>query len=361
MFRFLFLSIVFLFFIGCESSELISLTLLFRHGSRAPRKVFDSDPYKSRIAEIWPEGLSQLTKLGKQQQYSLGLWYRQRYSEFIPEKYDPTFLRVLSSNKDRCLMSAAVNLAGLFPPKGEQIWNSNIPWQPIPIHTSPIEQDVLISNKRKCKKYEKLSEELKDTYYYKKFMSDSKCLFDYLTKNIGENISTLDDATFVHDTFFIEDYFNLTLPNWSKKVFPVSTLPLLIQVFVLETNNTALARLKSGPLINYITSFFEDVIKDPTNSQKLLMLSVHDSTLAHLMNTLQIYDGTWTEYASTLMFELRREKNTEFLNVYFKNSTMLRNIRFKECNFDCPFEKFKEIVKPFRITEQERETECLNV
>lgn len=34
-------------------------------------------------------------------------------------------------------MSAEANLAGLYPPEGLQVFNPNISWQPIPVHTVP--------------------------------------------------------------------------------------------------------------------------------------------------------------------------------------------------------------------------------
>lgn len=38
-------------------------------------------------------------------------------------------------------MSAQANLAGLFPPIGEQVWSSEIDWQPVPVHDVPIKKD----------------------------------------------------------------------------------------------------------------------------------------------------------------------------------------------------------------------------
>ncbi len=37
------------------------------------------------------------------------------------------------------------NMAGFYPPSGSQIWNADINWQPIPIHTLPVEQDPVIN------------------------------------------------------------------------------------------------------------------------------------------------------------------------------------------------------------------------
>ena len=66
-------------------------------------------------------------------QFNLGKFLRSRYNHLIGEKYDENDIYVRASDVDRTMMSAMSNLAGLYPPKGDQIWNPNLLWQPIPV------------------------------------------------------------------------------------------------------------------------------------------------------------------------------------------------------------------------------------
>jgi hypothetical protein len=38
-------------------------------------------------------------------------------------------------------MSAEANLAGLYPPNGSQVFNPSLEWQPIPVHTVPLDEE----------------------------------------------------------------------------------------------------------------------------------------------------------------------------------------------------------------------------
>ena len=40
-------------------------------------------------------------------------------------------------------MSAMANMAGLYKPKDDQLWNKTIIWQPIPIHTKEHDKVLL--------------------------------------------------------------------------------------------------------------------------------------------------------------------------------------------------------------------------
>ena len=78
---------------------------------------------------------------GKQELYKLGQVLRERYKNFLSEEYRVKDVSVQSSYANRCQMSASTLLAGLYPPKGEQIWNPDLLWQPIPVNPIPRELD----------------------------------------------------------------------------------------------------------------------------------------------------------------------------------------------------------------------------
>ena len=80
----------------------------------------------------------------------LGLWLRQRYTDWLSPTYDRAEVVVRSTDVDRTLMSALSNLAGLFPPQGSQVWDEELAWQPIPVHTVPQDEDYLLSSHSHC-------------------------------------------------------------------------------------------------------------------------------------------------------------------------------------------------------------------
>ena len=71
------------------------------------------------------------------QMYRLGQFLRSRYNGYLNDLYSTSEMIMKSSAHDRCLMSAEVVLAGLYPPVGYQVWNDGLHWQPIPVHSTP--------------------------------------------------------------------------------------------------------------------------------------------------------------------------------------------------------------------------------
>uniref|UniRef100_A0A8B9LYV8 acid phosphatase n=1 Tax=Accipiter nisus TaxID=211598 RepID=A0A8B9LYV8_9AVES len=112
---------------------------VFRHGDHTPQEFFPTDKHKEVARQ---QGYGQLTKLGIQQQYELGQYMRRRYSYILSVVYKQCEIYVQSTDCDHTLMSAQASLAGLYPPTQGQIWNPRILWQPIPVHTVPLDLEL---------------------------------------------------------------------------------------------------------------------------------------------------------------------------------------------------------------------------
>lgn len=107
-------------------------------------------------------------------------------------------------------MSAQANLAGLYPPKGDQIWHENIQWQPIPIRTVPEKLDYWLNSVAPCEAHEYLMKKLINTDEFITIRNKYKLLFEYIAKHSGQPINTLQDVENVHDTLLVELSHNKT-------------------------------------------------------------------------------------------------------------------------------------------------------
>ena len=162
--------------------------LVWRHGDRTPISPYPNDPYKDYQ---WPGGLGQLTKRGMRRHLELGRWLRQRYTDWLSPTYDRAEVVIRSTDVDRTLMSALSNLAGLFPPQGEQVWDEELAWQPIPVHTVPQDEDYLLSSHAHCPRFEELQKEIESGEWMRDIYTSNRDLFEYVSLNAGENITNI--------------------------------------------------------------------------------------------------------------------------------------------------------------------------
>lgn len=341
--------------------QLVYVTVLFRHGDRSPVKAYPTDPYQE---SAWPQGFGQLSQEGMKQHYVLGQFLRERYKGFLNESYDRHEISVRSTDYDRTLMSAEANLAGLYPPSGRQVFKPDLIWQPIPVHTVPQSEEKLLSFPRgDCPRYEQLMNETEHTESFLNVTLTYQDFIDLVKNKTGLNKTNVESVWSVYDTLFCESRHNLTAPDWVTPEV-MEKLKFLkdfgFQVTFGVHKQEEKSRLQGGVLLGEIVKNLSKMaVQDPKHKLKLMMLSAHDTTVAALQASLNVFNGIQPPYASCHIFELHRDENgSATVSMFYRNdsSTDLFPLQLPGCTLDCPLEDFVRITKP--SISDDRDKEC---
>uniref|UniRef100_A0A8C6T5U3 Lysosomal acid phosphatase n=1 Tax=Neogobius melanostomus TaxID=47308 RepID=A0A8C6T5U3_9GOBI len=268
---------------------------LFRHGDRSPIRAYPTDPYQE---SAWPQGFGQLSQVGMQQHYNLGQFLRKRYTGFLNESYDRHEISVRSTDYDRTLMSAEANLAGLYPPSGSQVFNPNVKWQPVPVHTVPMAEERSQHNLTAP---------------------------DWVTPEVMSKLKYLKD-------FGFRTLFGVYKPIEKSRLQGGMLLGEIVK------NLTAMASEHSRPRL------------------KLMMLSAHDTTVTALQASLKVFNGIQPPYASCHIIELYKDNGSFSVSMFYRNDTELYQLQLPGCALDCPLEDFKALTKP--SISDDRDAEC---
>jgi len=100
-------------------------------------------------------------------------------------------------------MSAEANLAGLYPPVKQQVWDT-LKWMPIPVHTIPRTQDYILTAGKDCPRYNYELEKLLTSPEMERINKENAKLYTYLSENTGDDISSFKTIEHLFDTLYIE-------------------------------------------------------------------------------------------------------------------------------------------------------------
>jgi len=301
--------------ITSAQEHLIFAVDLIRHGDRTPTHNLPKSPY------LWQEGLGELTPLGMQQEYMLGKELRHKYVDqyhLLPTSYDVKTINVRSTDSNRTLMSAESFLLGLYP-LGTGPTTLPARYQPIPIHTVPINEDSLLAVKFS-----------KNIYSLAKLYFSTKRIWNEKTKPIQEKINRWSAATglnlndfrkfgMLSDNLYIRKIHHVPFPEGISASDADEIISLGNWATTTAFKFKAISYPTGHQVLTSIETYFENAAHQK-DQLKYVLLSGHDSTIMSVMNTLGNPVDTIPPYASDLNFSLYENNQQYFVKVTFNHT-----------------------------------------
>ncbi|CAJ0580122.1 unnamed protein product, partial [Mesorhabditis spiculigera] len=354
-----------------SAPALLNVNVVFRHGDRTPITTVRTDPYQEGF---WGVPWGTLTTTGMEQQYANGLRLKKRYIDdhkLVNATYSPYEIYVQSAQIDRCLQSAASNLAGFYDQSTfhptDPKWPNN--YTPIPIHQNP-SPDRWYEPGSGCQKASDLEVERTINLNLIEYEGTHWEMIFAFAKNTGLDITHIKDTFDYFDTIVCEKDHNLTLPAWITPSLYREAEDVKSQTmdyfFGLGgfgvPDNEDLLGLRGGPALSLIQSTWTE--KAPF---KYYVHSAHDTTIVAILYTLGTnakyvaLGKNQPNYAATLLFETwKMDDGSLAIKVLYSDSAyedfhVITN-SISGCPFDdyCPVDKFISRNKPYIWDDMEK-------
>lgn len=246
-------------------------------------------------------------------------------------------------------MSATATAAGLYPPKGQQIWNQNLLWQPIPIHTSPREVDHIFPSSSDCPNYKKAYKKVKSGKHFREIKDNYRKLFDYLSETTGMEVTDLRDVRSIRDVLYVyENYNSSYLPPWASQIDRRVIDEATGIYFQRKSYTDDLKKYLAGLFFNKLVSHFDKATMDD-NYVKLFMVSAHETSLVPILNSLGAYDFFPPDFSATIIFELRQSEGNLFVKIFYRQISGITELSVDSCNQKCTYLQFKRILSKFNL------------
>ncbi|XP_060531198.1 venom acid phosphatase Acph-1-like [Cylas formicarius] len=333
-----------------ESLDTVVLShVLFRHGNRTPdsiQELYPNDPYLNET--YYPYGLGQLTNAGKLKEFNIGVSLRKRYESFLGDTYLHETVEAISTDYNRTKASLQLALAGLFPPKAEQVWNNDLPWQPVPYNFLPRAQDNVLLGVL-CPNYLRQYERVVNSAEMKKKLKKHKQTLNYISKHSGLNVTRFQDIYNLYFGLSTEEEYGLVLPAWTRKVWPDAVVNLAIEEYYVSMATDELIELASGYFLRKVLEDTLVKIYGNANSKKIYLYSAHENNVAQLLMLLDVFTPHIPNYGAYVIMEVHKINGVFGFKIFYENYTGNgpRLLRIPSCGDFCPFERFIQLYRKY--------------
>ncbi|NP_001103850.1 lysophosphatidic acid phosphatase type 6 [Danio rerio] len=300
-------------------------------GPRPPAPVEDSYRAKILTGGTYP---GQLTTIGMQQLYDLGVRLRKKYIQeepFLTPTFNPKEVYIRSTNIVRTIESAKCLVAGLFQQEQAGV---------VSILTDKAEKEVLYPNYHGCKLLKML---IGNRWAESSTLPDIAADLQNIQDDLGVDAQQRLDFILIRDDMVARETHGLPLPTvleqW-RSTIEQRAVDMIYHIY--EPSKRQNLQMCVGPLLNMLVTNMEDKIQSSPSKQdrKLFLYSVHDTTLMPCLMALGVFDMKWPPYAADITLELYQHRQTN--QHYVKVSYIDQDQKIPGCsNIYCPIDEFK--------------------
>lgn len=279
-------------------------------------KIYDALQFPEfNLSNVLPGSCQkgQLLEQGLHQQLTNGLHLRRAYiddetghhSKNMQLPIGDTFEKAIyfrSDDEQRTLQSGQLLLQAMFGPDLER---------GLPLHTADYKRDIMGDHETLCPRLAEIRERYYRTREFQLFNESDEAmkLRTFQKEVLGSNEDILDClvTTICSDRELhpaIDDYHG---KDDDDSMFVRLSRFYTQQKTLLATANFAdYSKLVSGPLRAEIMKHIQTVVDGASETYvpPFALFSGHDSTLMAILATLDLFDGTWPNYASMLLIEI---------------------------------------------------------
>lgn len=285
------------------------------------------------------------------------------YIDSVSKVYKKSNTAAYASDTDRTLISAGTFLAGMHILEDEDEWLPGLFWEPIPIHTTPVEKDAVLAQNAPCSRRDKLFEEQKKSEFYTNLTKENAELFEFLSNKTGWKINDIEDVEKVYATMYVHRNYNEKyVPDWYNSLNQTHLKYLAGLSMARKTSTRELKRLVAGPLIEFLFNYYEQIMAN--NGSKFLILSAHGHTVAAFLNTVGYFHLNPPEYGVCVMLEMyKRDDGTFYIAMTYKSYDWpaLDPFALKGCHKHCDYKLYRKILGDVAIGGNDWKKECNNV
>ncbi|KAJ8668935.1 hypothetical protein QAD02_000194 [Eretmocerus hayati] len=281
----------------------------------------------------------------KMQLYSLGVNLRNSYNFFLGSLYTEDIMEMRTTEFAVSMMAAELINAGLWPPEGDQIWNPDLLWQPIPYVYNAANKDAILLGTL-CPTFEAETQYILQHNY--NLTESHGNILAQINKEGKLNLTNPIEVSLLYLAIQNGIEWKQTIPEWAQKVYSDDNFKnMSLTGYDLLSKSTVQKQLNGGSFLKKILNDSMSLINKNFSSERMINIySGDERNFAGIMKNLNLPVHELPNAGAALVFELYTENQQNFIKVVYYLGTTPETVplTLPQCELFCPIEKFQSLL-----------------